>query len=149
MEFRVVSYSFFGILGTKYAHGISENLKLMQVKINANQSQKYFIPDGQFLVGDKTLLFKCSENLSWLVLTTTRQQRRSWKWYGWYTLPSPVQLICVRQQKKNYWLFLCFSFDICSVKTQNGLHIAKVSYKQLRLSPCSIEQNFALGHKWT
>ena len=25
----------------------------MQVKINANQWQKYFIPDGHFLVGDK------------------------------------------------------------------------------------------------
>ena len=78
-EFRVVSYSFFGNLGTKYAHGISENLKLMQVKINANQLRKYFIPSGQFIVGDKTLLFKCSGNLSWLVLTTPRKQRRPCK----------------------------------------------------------------------
>ena len=72
-ELRVVSYSFFGNLGTKYAHGISENLKLMQVK-NVDQLQKYFILGGQFLLGDKTLFLKCSGNLYWLVLTTPYKQ---------------------------------------------------------------------------
>ena len=75
----------------------------------------------------------------WLFVTfpkTPREQWRPWKWCGWYALPSPMQLLCVRQQKQNDWLFLCFSFDICSVKAQNGLDMAKVSHKHwLNLSP--------------